>query len=235
MRKFLIAGLSLLTLYDLCANEELDQITYESLSRYGCSDHVGAFRQLLELQKIDAFLEFGLGLGTKFYLDNCTHVTSAELVIKDRYTNVMPWYFDCVELFKDYSNWSPSLHLFTQVVNDANDLAVKNVDPESFDDQYLQEINRYLDGLFENRSYDVVFVDPGIHIRGDIVNALFGRVAIIAAHDTNFNSACYGWYKIDPPPTYEVVTSTYGEGTTFWILKEKRDLIAKLKKKLEAL
>lgn len=199
--------------------------SYDSLAGSEWTDHVRAFRQLFNLYPVTSFLEFGVGLGSQFYLENCQHLTSIELVLKDRYSFVVPWYIDCLDRFASYSNWSPSLHAFSQVVNYANELAISGVDPASQDSRYLLEINHFLDELFLEKQFQVAFVDPGIHIRGDLVNALFGRVDIIGAHDTNFNSPVYGWYKVVTPPDYEKISFSDGSGTTLWIKKDKQGLI----------
>ncbi len=236
IRCSITAALSLLPLgQPIYGSETLDLFTYEALAGSEWTDHVRAFRKLFEVEKVDAFLEFGVGLGTKFFLDQCSKVTSIELLVKDRYTYVIPWYCDCLDLFRKYSSWSPSLHIFSQAVNDANNLAINNVNPEIYRQDYLIEMNQFLDQVFKNGHYDVAFVDPGMHIRGDLVNALFGRVDIIAAHDTNFNSACYGWYKVETPENYEKITCSFGSGITFWIVKSREDLIRKFKTALKTL
>lgn len=203
--------------------------SFEALANSEWTDHVRVFRKLFDLYPVSSFLEFGVGLGSKFYLENCSHLTSIELVLKDRYSFVVPWYIDCLDLFASYSNWSPSLHAFSDVVNQANQRAISGIDPASQDLRYLLEINQFLDELFFDKKFQVAFVDPGIHIRGDLVNALFGRVDIIGAHDTNFNSAVYGWYKVVTPPDYEKISFPHGSGTTLWIKKDKQHLIDLLK------
>ncbi|WP_154017931.1 hypothetical protein [Candidatus Protochlamydia phocaeensis] len=230
IRNFFIFAMGLTA----CANglgalEPVDQITYDTLANSPWTDHVRAFRKLFELEKVNSFFEFGLGLGTKYFLDSCPQVTSIELVVKDRAQYIVPWYYDCVSLFQRYSNWTPILYEFSDTVNAANQLALLNLNPELFDASYLNEIRQLCQGIFTTIHYDVAFVDAGIHIRGDLVNALFGYVDIIAAHDTNSNHACYGWYKINPPDNYEQITSTYGCGITFWIKKDKQNLINQLK------
>lgn len=231
--KILLASILLLPSKVKTEVFDLNQITYESLQQNAFTDHVRAFRALFDFYPIASFLEFGLGLGTKFFLDHCDQVTSIELLVKNRHSFVIPWYCDCLDLFKNYSNWSPRLHVFSNRVNEANDLAIRNLNPELYNSDYLREIDSFFDELFQNSHFDLAFVDPGMHIRGDLVNALFNRVEIIAAHDTNFNSASYGWYKIQTPENYEKISCNYGSGITFWVSKEKKDLIHYLKTKLQ--
>lgn len=206
---------------------------YEELASNAWTDHVRCFNALFELQRIDVFLEFGLGRGTEFYLDHCGRVTSIELVVESRRSVIEPWYEKCLDNFKNYTNWNPSIHYFSSNFDLADHRAQEQLDPASIDSAYLSEIDALCDRIFVGRHFDAAFVDPGIYIRGDIVNALFNRVDIIAAHDT----ACtvhqmYGYYKVKCPDNYEEIVSKYGSGTTFWIKKDKKQLIEKLKHSL---
>ena len=233
MKKLLFFLLLIGSLSILEAKPNLDEITFESLAGNGFTDHVKAFQILFEIQPIDEFLELGVGLGTKFFLDHCKHVTSIEVLVKDRSGYVIPWYFDCIDLYKNYANWSPNLYVFPTVVNQANDWAISEIDPETLNPEYLTLINKFLDSAFQHRYFDLVFVDPGMHIRGDFVNALFGRADIIVAHDTNALSRVYGWYKIRTPGDYEQIRFTYGSGVTFWVRKNRGKIIEYLQRALE--
>lgn len=219
-------------LYSGTTIDEAETITYEVLAASDWTDHVRSFKELFSLIKIKSFLELGCGRGTKFFLDNCESVTSVELVVSDLSDKIVPWYYATQGTLYKYTNWNPSLHIFSLNVTKANGTALKELDPELFDKSYLPEIDQLMSQIFSKNRYDVAFVDPGIHIRGDLVNALFGRCDIIAAHDTNFNGKTYGWYKFKNHPDYEKIVSTYGSGITFWIKKSKVDLIQKLKNKL---
>lgn len=218
-----------LALSSVIAIEDLEKLTYETLANSGWTDHVQAFQKLFQMQKVGSFLEFGMGLGTKFFLENCSHVTSIDLTIKKRYPNILDWHFDCLDLYRSYNNWSPALKCFSNLVNQADALAEKGIDPATSNGNYLVEINQFLDEIFSENQYDVAFVDPGFLLRGDLVNSLFGRVDIIAAHDTNFLNDVYGWSKIKTPENYEKIVFAHGSGTTFWIIKTRKFLIDQLK------
>lgn len=220
----------------LYGNDPIFQdLSYESLAADLWTDHVRSFQQLFKIQKINSFLEFGVGKGTKFFLDNCQSVTSIELVVESRQKDVEPWYEKCCDFFKNYTNWNPSMHVFSSNFDQADQRAHEQLDPEEIDGAYLTEINLLCDQIFQSQKFDLAFVDPGIHIRGDIVNALFDRVDIIVAHDT----ACtlhqmFGYYKVRSPNNYVKLVSKYGSGTTFWIKKDKIELIQKLRMLLPA-
>jgi len=208
-------------------------LTYEQMAIDPYTDHVKLFRELFQIEKIHSFLEFGLGQATKYFLDQCETVFSIELIVENRKELIEPWYKKSLALFKNYLNWHPSTHHFSLDFDQADQRAQLSLDPETFDRTYLLEIDQLCDRIFQNQHFDLVFVDPGILIRGDLVNALFDRVDIIAAHDT----ACtlhkmFGYYKIKTPDNYMKLSSRYGSGTTFWIKKEKKELIEKLRDRL---
>ena len=106
-------------------------------------------------------------------------------------------------------------------------MAKKKKDPSFYDATYILELKEICDELFAKKAFEVAFVAPEFHMRGDLVNELFGRTPIIVAHATNNPS--YLWNKVDTPSDYEKITFTQGEGTTFWIHKDLIDLITALK------
>lgn len=211
-------------------------LNFEQMAADPYTDHIKSFRELFQIEKIHSFLEFGLGRATEYFLTNCDRVVSIELVVENRKELIEPWYKKSLELFKEYPNWLPSMHHFSMAFDLADQQAYFSLDPEIFDRSYLLEIDQLYNSIFSKEHFDLAFVDPGILIRGDLVNALFDKVDIIAAHDT----ACtlhkmFGYYKIKAPDNYITLTSGYGSGTTFWIKKEKKEIIDKLKDRLPAL
>jgi hypothetical protein len=191
------------------------------------TDHVQHFQKLFHKFKINAFLEFGLGHGSKYFLDHCQHVTSCEIVLPDQTSD---WFVYTTSLFQEYTNWMPILKWGSLSLQHANILAYRDhKDPALYDATYLLELKDICDELFKEKAYDLAFVDPGFHMRGDLVNELFDRVPIIVAHDTNIAPDIYGWNKVHTPSNYEKIVFREGEGVTFWIRKDKMDLILALK------
>jgi hypothetical protein len=79
-----------------------------------------------------------------------------------------------------------------------------------------------IDPFLKRKKYDIIFVDPGIHNRGDIVNLCFGKANIIAAHDTDRTGRVikniYGYNIVEVPKNYtEIHFDSPYMGTTFWI------------------
>lgn len=194
------------------------------------TDHVVHFAKLFQIQKIHSFLEFGVGEGTKYYLEHCDEVTSIELLDSSKINNIL-YYEKCLALFKPYSNWRPILYLCEPPLERASAIAEEwHIDPTTVNREYMKELHYVCDVLFENKSYDVAFVDAAISVRGSIVNALFNRVDIIAAHDTNALPESYGWAWVKTPPNYERIVFTEGSGTSFWVKRNRVEIIKGLKR-----
>ncbi len=230
-----------LCLFSLTAHSNpSDFLTDDYLINDDYTDHIENFKRLMGPIHIHSFLEFGLGYGTKFFLDHCDEVTSLEFVLPDpsiepcdrcaRLYESDRWYNQCLQLFEEYANWHPLLCLSSPFIQEADIIShQKSQDPALIDASYLLELKYLCDELFSKKTYEMAFVDPGIHMRGDLVNELFGRVPIIVAHDTNCANEKYGWSKIQTPCNYEKIHFSNGMGTTFWVSQEKKEVIRALK------
>lgn len=94
--------------------------------------------------------------------------------------------------------------------------------------QYLHDVDEVCAYALNGRKVDVAFIDQGLVPRGYFVSCLFDKVDIIVAHDTNGHRAIYAYDKIPEHPHYVRIQYTKGCGTTFWIRKDKTDLIRQL-------
>ena len=104
-----------------------------------------------------SILEFGLGDGTEYLLKNFKNVYSYELM------NTSNWYDITVKKYSDFTNWKHKLVLW-------NEIGFKDYDtnlPKSLLDD--------IDSLLKDDLYDVVFMDGGYHVRGDIVNVIINK------------------------------------------------------------
>lgn len=213
---------------------EVEELTYDYLVQSPYTDHVQHFKKLFQQTKVNSFLEFGIGLGTKYFLDHCNEVTSYEIIMPDQTDE---WFNLSCDLYKDhYDHWNPILKRGSDALHSANILSYRDrLDPSLHDATYLLDLKNYCDEIFAGKQYDVAFVDPGFHMRADLVNELFDRVPIIVAHDTNVGVLEYGWKKIHTPSNYEKIVFTEGAGTTFWIHHDKMDLILALGKAPETI
>jgi hypothetical protein len=190
------------------------------------------FSEIFNHQKVDSILEFGLGVGTRFLLDNCQNLTSVELS-KGDYNK--EWYLRTRENLKDYENWKCDYIELPEDIIEADERAQKLLFPLE-DVSYLKSLKMITDPYLEDKKYDIIFVDAGIHTRGDIVNLSFNKADIIAAHDTSRKKErviqnIYGYNIVEVPEDY--VELYYGctyMGTTLWIKKSKIDLINRMKK-----
>jgi len=144
-----------------------------------------------------SILEFGLGEGTKYLLDNFKSVYSYELSPDSK------WYDAMVDKFSNYKNWKYELVLF------------RDVGFVDYNPNLAPYLLRSIAKLFANNQFDVVFMDGEYHVRGDIVDIILKRYApqYVIIHDitTAFNKD--GYDRIQLPATYQSVSSYTGEGT----------------------
>lgn len=189
------------------------------------NDHFEPHRELFEKHNIESMIEFGLGEGTSFFLDRLKEIVSVELYCSDReLAKKLPiatdeWMEKFGKEFASYKNWEiipydcgPSI---LKAENEVTGHGKIERGENPVTQEYKKEIKKLVDKLFKNKKYDYAFVDPGIHLRGDIVNALFGKVDIIGAHDTN-TKPLYGYHRIVVPVDYSIEENKNGEGITFW-------------------
>lgn len=202
---------------------------YESMKNHPYTDHVSIFQQLFSQVPISSMIEFGLGVGTQFFLENVHEVSSVEIVCLDQNDS---WYKTCLNSYANYTNWKPSIYKASKALTAANRIAITKKDPALIDASYLLELRNLAIDMSKNKP-DLAFVDPGIHNRGDIVNCLFDLVDIIVAHDTNHPGNIYGWNKVYTPSNYQKIVFTSGQGTTFWVKKTRLDVIYALTQKTQ--
>ncbi len=231
----------------LCAERNItnaDEITYDWLTQPGeenCyTDHVSHFREVFKNLKVRAFLEFGMGYSTKYFLDHCNKVISVEFVTPGCGPE---WFKKCLKLYRDCSNWIP-IAFFTGQLTDVQWAQYKYFGSESvykaasyqsathknyalIDDFYLKELDAFIYRLSQSNHIDVAFVDAGIYLRGDLVQLLFGKVPVILAHDTYVRALCqkgdvYGYSRIVTPEDYEEIFIPHGCGTTLWVVKNEK-------------
>lgn len=187
----------------------------------GAQDWHIYFKEIFKQTKINNFLEFGLGHGTEFLLDNCENVKSVEISLGE-YNKY--WYDLCLEKYSIYKNWSVSY------IDAPEEIKKSNQDAQ--EKRYPLKDNKHIPILknivkpFLNENWDMIFVDAGFHNRGDLVNLCFQHAPIIAAHDTSRDENrilknIYGYNIVNIPSNYEEYhfEDTY-MGTTIWIRKD---------------
>jgi len=148
-----------------------------------------------------SILEFGLGDGTEYLLDNFKFVYSHELIRNDY------WYQKTVERFKDRKNWEHQLVLF-------DDIGFVDYNPN-----LPADLIKNIDELMEDYKFDVVFIDGDYHVRGDIANHVFRHMPrFIIIHDTNFAWEEDGYDRMLVNELYTKHVSKVGEGTHIYEL-----------------
>lgn len=222
MKKYFLSFILFLSSFTYSCPIEVKDLTYENL----WPDDIQHIDKIFKHTPIHSILEFGLGNRTKYFLDQAEEVTSIELILHDQSPD---WYPTIYKLLINYKNWTPQLIQGSDVLRRANLRSYEDkVDPALYDATYLLELKSLCDKVFDNKRYDLAFVDPDFHMRGDLVNELFDRVPIIVAHHTSDSQSCHEWWKINTPSNYEKIVFSQGCGTTFWIHKDQQDLIIAL-------
>jgi hypothetical protein len=222
---------SLLYAADSPTNWKEEDITYESLL-HSWSNHVAAFEKLFQFRKITTFLEFGMGRGTKYFIDNCDRVISIELVGATGAPKLLPYSLKTVEMFWHHANWHPHLLRCSPLMDHYDVMARQAIIASTNFDVYLKEVESICTWAIGENPPDLVFIDQGLLPRGDFINALFGKVNIIAAHDTGPAHPHVKWYAYDhvkQDPNYVAIFCKKG-GVTFWIKKDDKALIEYMKK-----
>ncbi len=156
----------------------------------------------IEGKKKMNILEFGLGAGTKYLLDNFNFVFSYELIDSRDHT-LISWYEHSVDEYKDYTNWKSEVVFW------------KDVNFKDYDPNISPLVLARIDELFETYNFDCVLVDGGYHVRGDIANYILNKfhTKFVIIHDTNYNYEVDGYERIILPENYETIKYTIGEGT----------------------
>lgn len=163
-----------------------------------------------------SILEFGLGDGTKYLLDNFKYVYSYELIDENDST-LIDWYNQAADKFKTYSNWGSEVVMWQDIgFIDPGPLYTGIIPPELPSGLLLR-----IDELFSKYKFNAVLVDGGFHVRGDIANYILNNFPIeyVIIHDINYNFYVDGYHRINLPENYETVKYTEGNGTYIFVKK----------------
>lgn len=88
------------------------------------------FKLVFDTIKVDKLLEFGLGNGTEFLLDNCGKVVSLEISLGDYNKS---WHDMCLDKYKDYKNWESIYVDAPKEVVKSNEIAQSKRYPIDYD------------------------------------------------------------------------------------------------------
>jgi hypothetical protein len=173
------------------------------------TDWTGAVEATIPERKQLKILEFGLGAGTKYLVDNFKYVYSYEL-IDERDHSLKEWAEISKNDYKYYTNWD------VEVVN-WSDINFKDYNPN-----LVSGLTDRIDMLFAEHNFEAVLVDGGYHVRGDIANYILNKFTpkYVLIHDTNFNYVVDGYERIQKPELFEIYNHTDGEGTHVYINKQ---------------
>ena len=153
-----------------------------------------------------SIIEFGLGEGTKYLLDNFKYVYSYELN-DNAFPEYIQWWNKSNEDYANYKNWGRELVWYNQI---------GFID---YDPNLPAKLTTRIDELFHKQNFDAVLIDGVGHCRGDVANYILNnhvpRYVII--HDTNYNYEVDGYGRINLPSVYSTVEYSVGEGTHIFV------------------
>lgn len=174
------------------------------------TDWTNAVDLVIPDRKELSILEFGLGAGTKYLLDNFKFVYSYEL-IDERDHTLKEWAQVSKQEYKDYKNWE------VEVIN-WGDIGFIDYDPN-----LCSKLVNRIDELYIKYNFEAILVDGGYHVRGDIANYILNKFApkYVIIHDTNFNFEVDGYGRINLPKAYDTFKYNEGEGTYVFIKNNK--------------
>ena len=122
-------------------------------------------------------------------VDNVDFLLSVELSVSDLNKD---WTDKIFNILSDRSNWSLKYIECPPIIIESN-INVQSEHHPVKDTLYEKELKDIVDPFISERTWDLVFVDCGIHHRGNIVNYCMEReIPIIVAHDTN-HQTIYGY------------------------------------------
>lgn len=200
------------------------QSTFERLHTDRWTDHVLFFNTLFRHTKVNRFLEFGLGAGTQFFLENCNQVTSVEL-ITEPVASGRAWFEKCRQMYDGVANWTGILHVCGPAAAEITRLGHLGKNELPLDPETMLEVTKVAEQFVPRANlYDVIFVDCGILFRADLTNQMFGKADIVVAHDTGDAYFTYGWNRLAHPVDYCMFKTTDNR-TTAWIKKSRAELI----------
>lgn len=223
---------------------DAEDITEEFLTQTSSSahytEHVAHLKRVFKKVDVRTFIEFGVGFSTKYFIDNSAHVISVEFITPGSGPDWMQY---CLNLYRNYSNWTPIAYFSGPGLDTSwapqkyigldsvyRACAYQPVHRKSYapiDSSFLDDLNNFMEQQGAANDIDFAFVDAGVCIRGDLVQVLFNKVPIIAAHDITVKENrhlddVYGYGRIVVPENYVEIHVPFGMGTAFWVKNEEQ-------------
>lgn len=214
-----------------------DQVTTEWLTSKG---YINAdMLKIFKHHKVKTLLEFGVGFSTKHYLESCNKVISVEIVTHGYGPE---WVKRFLGLYQEYANWIPIVY-FSGFLGDpqfapykyfgsehvykaCSYQVVTHKDYALIDDFYQTELKAFIKSLAKCHRLDAAFVAGNNYLRGDFVQALFGKTPVIWATGTSpraqgVKEDVYGYGRVVTPEDYEEIFLPTS-GSTVWVQKTEK-------------
>jgi hypothetical protein len=184
------------------------------------------FERIFNIKKINKMLEFGLGNGTEFLCDNVDFLYSVELAVHGDHNK---WHDTIKSKMNSYTNWQSDLIMCPKSIIDADTIVLKNKNYYLEDKIYSVDLKNIVEPYIK-KEWDLIFVDPGIHLRGEMIGwCIEENIPIIVNHDTEFQSL-YGYDLINLKQyKYYSFDTTHGTGVFVNVNDpSNKELLAKL-------
>lgn len=227
-----------------------EELFEDSLLHDRYTDHVRVFKEIFASRQIRGVLEFGLGSSTRFFLNRAEKVISVEFITKSKGPDFLN---HCLKLYNNRPNWFPiaylsgctkSTYLIDQFpcirlfqgstrVYEANVLLSNDPNRALLGDRtYYKDLEGFTKKIISQNQIDLAFVDSALNLRGELVESLFNKAAIIVAHDfpadiqlIDPSQDRYGYTAVNMPANYESIyfgPPLCQEGLIVWINRDDR-------------
>lgn len=208
----------------------LSFFTFLSISIQG-SELPPYLKTVFEQMKVRTALEFGISGHTSELLKEAGKVITIEFITHGYGPDALKAE---MEKCKGISNWIPIAY-FTGYQGDVNWAAYRYFGTESvykatchqaethqsfssIDDFYITEISSFLANLKKCYKLDLVEVGGAVILRGDIINALFGKVPVIVGTSSSDSTNLFGYNIVKTPEDYEEIVFR-SHNITVWVSK----------------
>lgn len=172
------------------------------------TDHTPTWNVLANRHKLShmTLLEYGCGLGTIPLCGLFRNCVSVELY-HDKFLTT-EWFNKVSGEIKKHGvhNWQGRVQeVSTQICNVEHEIRDLDICKErTFEGSSVQELKYIVEQDIKKYNPHVVFVDPGIHMRGEIAKIIMDNywANIVVVHDYNWPDCRYGYQLLQNPKDY---------------------------------
>jgi hypothetical protein len=178
------------------------------------TDHIPTWNALATTHEFSkmSVLEYGCGAGTRHLCSLFQKCHSVELYHPSFLTR--KWFDELTVQLHDVPNWDGrAVEVVSDICEIENEIRNLHVYKER---PYDANISAILSQIVEEdiRKYkpNVIFIDPGIHLRGEIGKLIMDNhwADMVVVHDYNWPDARYGYHLLKAPTDYALTIPVPG-------------------------